>query len=150
VCGSKPLDVTVPRGIARYLCISEQVGFAGEKRKLYVHAVRLDEAIGEWKSAWNVVRKLAGVDYRWHDLRHTFITRLAENSNVSEQTITALAGHVSKRMLERYSHIRARAKRDAIATLERNLFGAIGAQNWAQVLDPIRENDFEHTEKPLN
>ena len=57
------------------------------------------------------------VKYRWHDLRHTFITRLAENPNVSEQTIKALAGHVSKQMLERYSHIRTQAKQDAIAAL---------------------------------
>jgi len=49
----------------------------------------------------------------------TFITRLAENPNVSEETIRALAGHVSKRMLERYSHIRLAAKEAAIAGLER-------------------------------
>jgi len=34
-----------------------------------------------------------------------------------KQTIKALAGHVSKQMLERYSHIRTRAKEQAIATL---------------------------------
>ena len=55
--------------------------------------------------------------YRWHDLRHTFISRLAENPAVSEQTIKALAGHVSKQMLERYSHIRTHAKEQAIAAL---------------------------------
>jgi urate oxidase len=49
---------------------------------------------------------------------HTFISRLAENPNVSEETLKALAGHVSKRMLERYSHIRTKAKRAAIAALE--------------------------------
>jgi hypothetical protein len=46
------------------------------------------------------------------------VTRLAENPNVSEQTITALAGHVSKRMLEHYSHIRVAAKRAAIEALD--------------------------------
>src|SRR5271169_6094328 len=87
---------------------------------------------GEWKTAWNVARSTAKLKYRWHDARHTFISRLAENANVSEQTITALAGHVSKRMLERYSHIRAQAKRDAIATLESEDSQSTGAQNWAQ------------------
>lgn len=56
--------------------------------------------------------------YRWHDCRHTFITRLAENPNVSEETIRSLAGHVSKKMLERYSHIRIAAKQAAIAGIE--------------------------------
>ena len=69
------------------------------------------------------------VDYRWHDLRHTFVTRLAENPSVSEETIRALAGHVSRRMLERYSHIRTRAKEEAILTLEQPNLEAEGAQN---------------------
>lgn len=78
------------------------------------------------------MRTVAKVDCRWHDLRHTFITRLAENPNVSEETIRSLAGHVSRRMLERYSHIRTRAKEDAIRTLELSGFEGEGAQNWAQ------------------
>ncbi len=39
---------------------------------------------------------------RLHDLRHTFATRLAENG-VSESTMLALMGHMSRAMLERYS-----------------------------------------------
>ena len=56
--------------------------------------------------------------YRWHCLPHTFITRLAERPEVSEQTIMSLAGHVSRSMLSRYSHIRSQAKQAAIALLE--------------------------------
>jgi hypothetical protein len=97
----------------------------------------------------------AGVNYRWHDLRHTFVSRLAENPHVSEETIRSLAGHVSKLMMQRYSHIRTRAKEDAIAALEQNAealpvpgsgydrissdngaeseeIGRDRAQNWAQ------------------
>jgi hypothetical protein len=46
------------------------------------------------------------------------VSRLAENPAVSEETIRALVGHVSKQMLERYSHIRNHAKVAAIAALE--------------------------------
>jgi Transposase DDE domain group 1 len=73
------------------------------------------------------------------DARHTFVTRLAENSVVSEETIRQLAGHVSPRMLRQYAHIRVSARRAAIATLEpQRVTGdtlgseADGAQNWAQ------------------
>ena len=97
--------------------------------------MRLNEPIGEWKKTWDRLRRAAKVDYRWHDLRHTFITRLAENPSVSEETIKALAGHVSRRMLERYSHIRTRAKEDAIRTLEQFENSVDGAQNWAQAED---------------
>jgi hypothetical protein len=73
------------------------------------------------------------------DARHTFVTRLAENSVVSEETIRQLAGHVSPRMLRQDAHIRVSARRAAIATLEpQRVTGdtlgseADGAQNWAQ------------------
>jgi hypothetical protein len=45
--------------------------------------------------------------------RHTCITKLAE-SQASEQTLMAIAGHVSRRMIEHYSHIRMEAKRTAV------------------------------------
>lgn len=63
---------------------------------------------------WDQLRVDTGVSCRLHDLRHTFATRLAENG-VSESTMLALMGHMSRAMLERYSHIRMTAKRDAVA-----------------------------------
>jgi len=60
----------------------------------------------------------AGLHFRWHDCRHTIVSRLAESPAISEQMIMTLAGHVSKSMLARYSHIRSGAKQAAIATLE--------------------------------
>jgi hypothetical protein len=48
---------------------------------------------------------------------HSEPSRLAESPTVSEQTIKALAGHVSKQMLDRYADIRTRAKEQAIAAL---------------------------------
>jgi integrase len=79
------------------------------------------------------------VRYRWHDLRHTFVSRLAENPNVSEQTIRALAGHVSRQMLEHYSHIRSQAKVAAIRCLEE--------QTGAPVLKAIGHNIGHKPEK---
>jgi integrase len=65
------------------------------------------------KTAWQEVREKAGVKARLHDARHTFISRLAE-ADISEITMKQLAGHVSKSMLERYSHIRMETKRAAL------------------------------------
>jgi len=50
------------------------------------------------------------------DLRHCAITSLAE-SGASDSTIMSIAGHVSRKMLERYSHVRMEAKRIAMETL---------------------------------
>jgi integrase len=68
------------------------------------------------KSAWEGVRTAARVTCRFHDLRHTAITKLAEQG-VPDSTMKALAGHVHEKMLERYSHIRMAAKREAVAAL---------------------------------
>ena len=87
-------------------------------RNVEVYEIELTRSMGSWRKAWLNCCKSAGVRYRWHDLRHTFISRLAENANVSEQTIRSLAGHVSRQMLERYSHIRSQAKQAAIHALE--------------------------------
>ena len=64
-------------------------------------------------TAWTNVRKMANVNVRFHDLRHTLITKLAE-SGAGDETIMAIAGHVSRRMLSRYAHIRTEAKRRAL------------------------------------
>src|SRR6202521_3280803 len=53
---------------------------------------------------------------RFHDLRHHAITELAE-SQASDQTVMAIAGHVSQKMLAHYSHIRLDAKRRALDAL---------------------------------
>jgi integrase len=71
------------------------------------------------KTAWGAVRKTAEVKGRWHDTRHTLITELAENG-AGNETIKAIAGHVSTRMLERYSHIRTEAKRSALEDVVKN------------------------------
>jgi integrase len=68
------------------------------------------------KHGWESLRRRAGVVCRLHDLRHTFATRLAENG-VAESTMLALMGHMSRAMLERYSHIRMAAKVQAVSAV---------------------------------
>ena len=87
--------------------------------------------ITSWRSAWRAALKRAGLRVRFHDLRHTCITKLAE-SQASEHTLMAIAGHVSRRMIEHYSHIRMEAKRTALDAIATHVSGADGAQNWAQ------------------
>jgi integrase len=72
-----------------------------------------------WRRAWRSLTKECGLTgLRPNDLRHHAITRLAESSEASEQTIMAIAGHVSREMLEHYSHIRQEAKRRAVESLD--------------------------------
>jgi len=72
--------------------------------------------ITSFKTSWNRVRREAKVSARFHDLRHTLITKLAE-SGAGDETIMGIAGHVSRRMLSRYAHIRTEAKRKALEAI---------------------------------
>jgi integrase len=108
------------------------------------------EPIRSLKSSWRNVKEKAGIKGRFHDMRHTLITELAENG-AGDQTIMDIAGHVSRQMLARYSHIRMQAKREALEAVSTqgpqtnlnveepatvpgttNESGPTGAQKWAQ------------------
>jgi integrase len=68
------------------------------------------------KTAWESLREEAGVSCRLHDLRHTAATKMAE-AGTPESTMLSIMGHMSRAMLERYSHIRMTAKREAVESL---------------------------------
>ena len=48
-----------------------------------------------------------------HANRHTLVTELSE-SGAGDEVIMSIAGHVSRAMLSRYSHVRMEAKRRAL------------------------------------
>ena len=66
------------------------------------------------KTAFGTACRLAGIhNLHWHDLRHTFGTRLAE-AGFSEATIADLMGHSDPETTRRYTHATDRAKRAAV------------------------------------
>jgi integrase len=105
-----------------YVFPSERYGFKGNNSHLTGEVTVYDtdstKPMGTWKTAWTACRKAAGVWCRLHDLRHTFISALGE-AGVPESTMKAIAGWMSAKMLERYSHTRNQAKRDAVNKLPR-------------------------------
>jgi len=73
--------------------------------------------MASWRTAWRNLRNAASLPkLRFHDLRHHAITELAE-SQASDSTVMAIAGHVSPKMLQHYSHVRIQAKRTALDAL---------------------------------
>ena len=66
------------------------------------------------KRAFGTACRLAGISgLRWHDLRHTFGTRLAE-AGYAEATIADLMGHSDPSTTRRYTHATDRAKQAAV------------------------------------
>jgi integrase len=71
------------------------------------------------KTAWATAIRKAGIrHYRFHDLRHTFNTRLME-AGVMQEVRKALMGHSSGEDVHAiYTHVELPAKREAIRKLE--------------------------------
>jgi integrase len=76
----------------------------------------------EWRRA-----AAAFLGFRFHDLRHQAITELAE-TGASDATLMAVAGHLTRDMLEHYSHVRMAAKREAVMKLEGGLISPLAPQ----------------------
>jgi integrase len=75
-------------------------------------------SINEPRKWFASAMKAAGLtDYRWHDNRHTFCSRLAE-SGAGVYTIMKLAGHKTISMSARYTHMSDGTLAGAIAQLD--------------------------------
>ena len=71
-----------------------------------------------WSHAFKKLTRRAGIqDLHWHDLRHTFCSRLVM-TGVDIRTVQELAGHHSIMMTQRYSHLSPKHLADAVLRLQ--------------------------------
>jgi integrase len=103
-----------------YIFPTEKLVFKGvgapEQGVMTAYDVNPGKPLGAWKRAWSTAKKQAKVECRIHDLRHHFISALAQ-TQTPDATIQAISGHLSRKMLEHYSHVRLEAKRRAVDSL---------------------------------
>ena len=103
-----------------YIFPSERVGFSGNGEMSQVYGTDPTTPITSWKVAWTSARKTAGVQCRFHDLRHTCVTRLLERG-VPLAVVATLMGWspaTTARMAKRYAHFGDSAQRRAMETLD--------------------------------
>ena len=82
------------------------------------HKLDPTKPASKWDTAWRALRDEAGLPgLRFHDLRHTVVTRLLE-AGEPDHVVESITGHLSRRMLEHYSHIRLKAKKAALDRLD--------------------------------
>ena len=78
-----------------------------------------DGALKNIKRSWRTALRRSGIPrLRFHDLRHTFNTRLME-AGVSRDVRKALMGHASSDVNDLYTHVELPGMRAAIQTLDR-------------------------------
>jgi integrase len=118
-----------------YVFPSERYGAAGDGfEKPCTFDNDPTKPIGRWKGAWEAAKIRAGVQCRFHDLRHTGCTRMLE-AGIPFSVVASIMGwsaSTTVRMAKRYGHIGQAAQRRAVDTLCGEIFQGDGAQNGAQ------------------
>ncbi len=100
---------------------SERYGAAGDDFEPTVFDIDPETPIGSWKEAWESVKRKTGVEVRFHDLRHTCVTRMLEGG-VPLSVVASILGWspaTTARMAKRYGHIGQVAMRQAVEVLEK-------------------------------
>ena len=138
-----PLNVDALAALARLRDRAEVLGAALSEHYIFPSCennhVDPTKPQKTWPTAWRSLTRAAGLlGFRFHDLRHQAVTELAE-SGASDATIMAVAGHLSRQMMEHYSHVRMAAKRVALEHLECGLMVALPQANAIESAEAIAD-----------
>ena len=112
---------------------AERYGRPGEK-KLGVYDVDPTQPMGRLKEGWEAAKGRAKVSCRWHDLRHTFCTRLLEKGH-GFPLIAQVMGWspaTTVRMAKRYGHVSTETLRPVVGSLDALISEADSPQNPPQ------------------
>lgn len=129
-----------------YVFPSERYGAAGDDFTPIPYQTDPTKPIGRWKEAWEAAKIRAGVQVRFHDLRHTGCTRMLE-AGVPFPVLAALMGWspaTTVRMAKRYGHIGQDALRKAVEAMSAPV-RAKSAENQQGSFD----NPFDLNGEPL-
>jgi hypothetical protein len=79
--------------------------------------MRVFDVVTGFRAAWQKILKRARIsNFRWHDLRHHFASRLVQHG-VPLNTVRDLLGHSTVGMSLRYAHLAPDQRREAVAKL---------------------------------
>ena len=99
--------------------LSEHYGFAGNDRKSHAKTMDPNTPVGDIKTARKSAKTKAGVEIRFHDLRHTACTRLLERgaSLSVVASVMSWSASTTANMVKRYGHIGSNVQRAALDSL---------------------------------
>jgi integrase len=107
------------RQSTHYVFPSERYGAAGDGFTACVYDTDPRKPIGRWKEAWEAAKKRAGIECRFHDLRHTGCNRMLE-AGVPFPVLAMIIGWspaTTVRMAKHYGHMGQSALRRAVEAI---------------------------------
>ena len=124
-----PLNDSAFDAVQRMVRRADTLGHSEPHHYLYLwcasqhHKLDPTKPATKWDTAWRALRDEAGLPgLRFHDLRHSVVTRLLE-AGEPDHVVESMTGHLSRRMLEHYSHIRLKVKKAALDRLHESTKG---------------------------
>lgn len=118
-----PLNDEALHGVKLALARAKRLGATEPDH--YIFPFRIHRALFDptrhqtsFKTAW--LKLVAAADlhgFRMYDLRHHAVTVLLENPHVAPEVAEQIAGHISREMQKRYSHVRMDRMREAVMAL---------------------------------
>lgn len=88
---------------------------------------------------WKAVKQKAGIeDFRWHDIRHTWASTLAQ-AGVPDSALMSLGSWETPSMVRKYAHLNTESVRPHTALLDSALSGALSGRP-EQSEQPVRAN----------
>lgn len=115
--------------------------FSKGSGKVFGHLYQSDNTKGPREWFENCVSEASIKNFRWHDLRHTFASRLVMKG-VDIRTVQELMGHKTIQMTLRYSHLAPVHQLEAVQRLCNNDGTTQNVQG--------RGNDADHQEEPTD
>ena len=108
-----------------YVFPSERYGASGDEFRACVYSSDPEKPMARFKASWENAKKDAKLKCRFHDLRHTAISRMID-AGVPLPKIAKIVGWApatNVRMAARYGHFNLESLRDAVATINRPEIG---------------------------
>ncbi len=107
----------IPLNVIALQTLKEWKKVTGELSKGLVFPGEKGNVLDNVNKSWAGVKDRAQItDFRWHDLRHSFASKLVMNG-VDLNTVRELLGHADLKMTLRYAHLAPEHKAKAVAML---------------------------------
>lgn len=123
-----------------YVFPSERYGASGDDFKACVYSSDPEKPMARFKASWESAKKEAGIVCRFHDLRHTAISRMID-AGVPLPKVAKIVGWApatTVRMAARYGHFNLESLRGAVDTISGRRPDEVPESEW-----------MEHVRKPV-
>jgi integrase len=106
-----------------YVFAAERYGVAGDDLAIHAYDADPTKPLASLKQAWKGAKARAKVECRFHDLRHTAVTRMLEGGSglLVVGSIVGWSPSTTARMAKRYAHIGDTAQRQAVELLAKTV-----------------------------